>query len=43
MNRKKMILVLGGAYSGKLEFVIDVSLMGRHSSGTMKVTLLCKN
>lgn len=28
---------------GRLEFVIDVSLAGRHSSGAMKVTLLCRN
>lgn len=27
---------------GKLEFVIDVSLAGRHSSGAMKVTLFCE-
>ncbi len=28
---------------GRLEFVIDISLLGRHSSGTVKVILLCKN
>lgn len=31
-------------YEGsRLEFIIDVSLVGRHSSGAVKVTLLCGN
>jgi len=31
-------------YEGsRLEFIIDVSLIGRHSYGAMKVTLLCSN
>ncbi|WP_246240974.1 hypothetical protein [Anaerocolumna sedimenticola] len=27
----------------KLEFIVDVSLAGRHSSGSMKVTLMRNN
>ena len=31
-------------YGGsRLEFIVDVSLIGRHSSGPIKVTLLCSN
>lgn len=35
--------ILTEAYTGsRLEFLVDVSLVGRHSSGPVKITLLCE-